>query len=205
MIDLPHTIAEIPVQALEALRAGRKLDAIRIVRETSGVDLETAKARVDAALAVEAKALPARSPASTAVLDYLAGSMKFPLACALGAGSLGLWIGIEYLSAIEKQMDSGLFMLMMLGVPMIVTAAGLMIWARRWKKMRNAEEAQATTSPPPARARFGGLPDPGMPAAAVAALDRGETITAIKVLREELGLGLAEAKARIDAELAKRR
>lgn len=70
--------------------------------------------------------------------------------------------------------------------------------------------------PPPAataRAKFGGLPDPGsapapvagLPAGAMSALDRGEIIEAIKIVREESGLGLAEAKARVDAELSKRR
>lgn len=204
-MEIPHTAVDIPIAALEALRAGRTIEAVRIVRETTGVDLATAKARVDAAMAVEHEAPRRRPPVSETLLDYLAGSIKFPLACALGAGALGLWIGIEFFPNAGKHMDSGLFMLMMLGVPMIVTAAALMGWARRWRKKRNEEALAAATPAPPARARFGGLPDSGLPAAARAALDRGETITAIKVLREELGLGLAEAKQRIDAELAKRR
>jgi ribosomal protein L7/L12 len=38
-----------------------------------------------------------------------------------------------------------------------------------------------------------------MPAAAVAALERGETIEAIKIVREVRGLGLKEAKDLVDA------
>lgn len=205
MIVIPHTAVDIPVAALEALRAGRTAEAVRIVHESSGVDLATAKARVDAAMAVEHGSPSRRSPVTTAFLDFLAGSMKFPLACAMGAGALGLWIGTELFPHAGKYMDTGLFMLMMLGVPMIATAVALMGWARRWRKMRQDEALLATAPSPPARPRFGGLPDADLPAAALAALNRGDAITAIKLLRDELGLGLAEAQQRVEAELAKRR
>ncbi len=172
MIDVPHTAVDIPVTALEALRAGRTAEAVRIIHESSGVDLATAKARVDAAMSVEHGSLSRRSPATTAFLDFLAGSMKFPLSCAMGAGALGLWIGAELFPHAGKYMDTGLFMLMMLGVPMIATAVALMGWARRWRKMRQDEAHLAAAPAPSVRARFGGLPEAGLPASALAAASR---------------------------------
>jgi len=42
--------------------------------------------------------------------------------------------------------------------------------------------------------------EPALPAAAIVALNRGQVIEAIKLVREaEPGLGLADAKARVDA------
>jgi ribosomal protein L7/L12 len=43
--------AALPARAVSALREGRAIDAIKILRETEGVDLAKAKARVDAYLA----------------------------------------------------------------------------------------------------------------------------------------------------------
>jgi hypothetical protein len=186
-------------------------EAARMVSHTAGIDLQTAMARVEAALAVDATPAPARPSAWTTVGDYFAASLKFPLALALalGAGTAGLWLGIELMPHVTKYMDSGLFMLAMLGVPMIVCAIASMTWARRWRRRRE-QELLAPAPPskvPMQRARFGGLPDPGgaLPPQAMAALDRRDVIGAVKIVREQQGLGLTQAKHLIDAELARRK
>lgn len=84
---------------------------------------------------------------------------------------------------------------------------GLGSLARAWRGIR-----APATQVQPARERFGGLPDPGvfrekpaeLSAAAMAALDRGSIIDAIKIARGESGTGLSEAKALVDAEIARR-
>jgi ribosomal protein L7/L12 len=43
--------AALPARAVGALREGRAIDAIKVLRETEGVDLAQAKARVDTYLA----------------------------------------------------------------------------------------------------------------------------------------------------------
>jgi hypothetical protein len=72
------------------------------------------------------------------------------------------------------------------------------------KEAKELVDAVAKGGP---RSRFGGIPDPGsspavkagLPPEAQAALDRNDTIGAIKIVRESLGLGLAEAKQLVDA------
>jgi ribosomal protein L7/L12 len=152
----------------------------------------------------------------TAIGDYLAGSYKFPLAAGLGAGAAGLYAVIEFFPGFMKEYDPGMGMLIVLGAPLIAVAAALVVWQRRWRARRAAEHTAAAGEQEPAaslRGRFSGLPDPGaskpasagLPAAAKAALDRNDPIAAIKVLRAERKLGLAEAKALVDAELARRK
>jgi len=66
------------------------------------------------------------------------------------------------------------------------------------------------TAPPPAP-KFGGMADPGaappaeaLPPEVLAAIQRRDPITAIKLLREARGIGLREAKDLVDAEARKR-
>lgn len=49
----PATETPLPAQAIAALRAGRTVEAIRLVRESDGGDLARAKARVDAYVAAD--------------------------------------------------------------------------------------------------------------------------------------------------------
>jgi len=166
--------------------------------------------------------MPGRPDIATAIGDYLAGSYKFPLAAGLAAGAGALYGVIEFFPRFMKEYDPGLGMLIVLGVPLVVVAVALVIWQRRWRARRAAEDAaavpasvQAPDPParPAARDKFAGLPDPGaaprssagLPAAALAALDQNDPIAAIKLLRLERKLGLAEAKALVDAELLRRR
>lgn len=157
-----------------------------------------------------------RSGLATAIGDYLAGSYKFPLGAGLGAGAAAMYAVIEFFPGFMKAYDPGLGMLIVLGVPLVTVAAVLVVWQRRWRAMRATEHgaAPAATKPvAPPRGKFSGLPDPGasqpapavLPAAAMAALDQNDPIGAIKVLRAERGLGLAEAKAIVDSELVRRK
>jgi len=215
-----HATHSLPETAVAALRAGRTVDAIRLVREAKGIGLKEAKDLVDAAMARDTSLRGSgRSPVLEALGDFLAGSYKFPLAAGMGAGGFSLWFIGEFVPNFGKQFDPGLSMLVALGMPMVLVSGGLMVWARRWRRRRAAQAAEATQAAvaptPPARARFGGLPDPGVPnakpagavlsAQAAAALDRADPIAAIKIVRAETGLGLAEAKAVVDAALAARK
>lgn len=47
-------------------------------------------------------------------------------------------------------------------------------------------------------------PSPSLPATAIAALEQGQTIEAIKIVREEHGLGLKESKDLVDHYLKSR-
>ena len=216
----PHATHDLPETAAAALRAGRTVDAIRLVREAKGIGLKEAKDLVDAAMARDPSLRGSgHSPIVEALGDFLAGSYKFPLAAGLGAGALSLWFIGTYVPGFGKQFDPGLSMLVALGVPMVAVAGGLMVWARRWRRRRASQAApamqEAVAPAQPARAKFGGLPDPGaspakpagtvLSAQAAAALDRGDPIAAIKIVRSETGLGLAEAKAVVDAALAARK
>jgi len=150
----------------------------------------------------------------TTLGDYLASSWKLPLSAGLGAGALALWAVGELAPRSFREHDPGLVMLAVLGVPLVCTALALVAWQRRWRARRSAAlAAPAAPAAPAVRPRFSGLPDPGggpsvapgLPAAALAALDRDDPIAAIKAIRAERGLGLAEAKALVDAALAARR
>jgi|CXWL01.1.fsa_nt_gi hypothetical protein len=144
--------------------------------------------------------------------DYLADSWKAPLALGFALAFLTMYLIGEFFPDLTKKVDVGILMLTCLAVPMIGATLAWWIWAKSWRRRRAAPEASLAPAPPP-RTRFGGLPEPGgslrdpqgLPAAALAALDRDDPIAAIKVLRAELGLGLAEAKTRVDAELSRRR
>jgi ribosomal protein L7/L12 len=57
---------------------------------------------------------------------------------------------------------------------------------------------RAPTPPAPPPAQAAPAPARELPAAARQAIERGEVIEAIKIVREELGLGLAEAKQMVD-------
>ena len=211
------SIPELPDPAIAELRKGRTVEAIRLVREARGIGLKEAKEAVEAAMARDPSLrVSTRSPVATALIDFLAGSWKFPFAAGMGAGAFSLWGIGEFAPHLLKAYDPGLLMLAALGIPLVVVSGSLMLWARRWRAARAAEAgaalAAAAAPPTPARPRFGGLPDPGgpmpgdaLPAAAMAALDRDDPIAAIKALRAERGLGLAEAKALVDAERARRK
>ena len=209
-------LPDLPIEALQALRDGRTVDAVRVVREVNGMGLKEAADLVDAVVLRDPslRARAKRPPVANAIGDYLAGSYKFPLAAGLAAGSGALFAVIEFFPGFMKDYDPGLGMLIVLGVPLVGVATALAVWQRRWRKMRAAAAAAPLTAPATPRPKFGGLPDAGsaparsaagLPSAALAALDRNDPIAAIKILRVERKLGLAEAKALVDAELAKRR
>lgn len=213
--------SDLPAEALAALRQGRTIDAVRMLREKTGIGLKEAAERIDAALlrdpALRAKA--ARPPVLAAMGDYLASSWKFPLAAGLGMGAATLYLAGAVFPSVGKDFDPGIFILVALGLPLAATAIALVIWQRRWRARRAAEAAQPTAAPvPAARPRFAGLPDPGtsaipatpakpsaaFSAAVLGALERDDPIAAIKLLRAERGIGLAEAKAQVDAALRER-
>jgi hypothetical protein len=136
----------------------------------------------------------------------------------MGAGTL--YLAGAVFPSVGKDFDPGIFILVALGLPLAATAIVLVIWQRRWRARRAAEAAQPTAAPVPAvrpRPRFSGLPDPGtsatsapakpsasFSAAVLGALERDDPIAAIKLLRAERGIGLADAKALVDAALRER-
>ncbi|MSQ55245.1 MAG: hypothetical protein EXR31_07755 [Betaproteobacteria bacterium] len=206
--------SDLPEAALAELRRGRTVEAIRIVRETQGIGLKDAKERIDAAIARDPSLRASGgSPVAEAIGDYLASSSKFPLAAGLGVGAGTLWLAGTFFPHAGKDYDPGFFILVAMGAPLAATAIALMVWARRWRARRAAAAADAAAAAAPdtapARPRFGGLPDPGatrpptraaaLSAPAMAAIDRGDMIEAIKIVRTERNLGLAEAKALVDA------
>lgn len=159
--------------------------------------------RVDLPEPTPSRAGPKRG-IGVAIGDFLATGWKFPLAAGLGVGSLVFQALIELFPNAGKDQDPGVFMLGGMFAPFALTAVALMVWQRRWRKARSAEAA-ALAPPAAARATFAGIPDPGgLPVGAITALDQDDPVGAIKVLRAERGLGLAEAKALVDAELARR-
>ena len=209
-------IPEIPDPAIAELRAGRKVDAIRLVREKTGLGLKESKELVDAVLARDPSLRAANPDILTMVGDYLASSWKLPFAAGLGAGAFALWFVGEVAPKSFREQDPGLVILAVLGIPLVATAVALVVWQRRWRARRAAAlAAPVAPAAPPARPKFSGLPDPGaapapriaqdLPASALAALDRDDPIAAIKAIRAERGLGLAEAKALVDAVLVARR
>jgi drug/metabolite transporter (DMT)-like permease len=76
-----------------------------------------------------------------ALADYLAGSYKFPIAASLGVGAACSWALLSLFPDLGKGMDPGLVLLATLCLPMAVTAAALMIWARSWRRRRAEEQA----------------------------------------------------------------
>lgn len=76
---MPHPL---PEDVRAALAGGRKIDAIRLLRKRTGLNLAQAKA------AVEAGFLPDASPAPPAQLQGLAGSLPAEVQAALAAGNL---------------------------------------------------------------------------------------------------------------------
>ena len=207
--------SNLPAEALAALRQGRTVDAVRILREKSGIGLKEAAERVDAAVTRDPslRAVARRPPVVAAIGDYLASSWKFPLAGGLGAGAGTLYLAGAVFPSVGKGYDPGIFILIAMGLPLTAAAIVLVIWQRRWRAQRAADIALATAPPAPAaRSKFSGLPDPGaaaspqsaLSAAALVALDRDDPIAAIKIVRAERHLGLAEAKALMDAALRER-
>jgi hypothetical protein len=80
----PHAV--LPAEAIAALARGRKIEAIRIVRKTHGVDLKTAKERV------EAHALDHSGAAGDLSPGEVPAGRGFGWALALAAAaSLALW------------------------------------------------------------------------------------------------------------------
>lgn len=210
----PH-LPELPEEAIAALRGGRTVDAVRIVREKHGLGLKEAAERVDAAVQRDPRlAGAARPPVRAMIGDYLASSYKFPLSAGLGAGAASLYIVGEFFPQAAREYDPGIGILVGLGVPLVVVAALGIAWQRRWRARRAAEAAAPPPpAPAPARAKFAGLPDPGqapvasdgLTPSARASLDQNDPIAAIKALRAERKLGLAEAKAVVDAALRARK
>ena len=47
---MPMTSTELSARAITALREGRKIDAVKVVREETGLDLQSALAAIDARL-----------------------------------------------------------------------------------------------------------------------------------------------------------
>ena len=86
-----NPVPDLPAEALHALRQGRTIDAVRIVRETGGIGLKDAAERVDAAIArnPSLRATARRPPVIAALGDYLASGWKLPLAAGLGADDRG--------------------------------------------------------------------------------------------------------------------
>jgi|RhiMetdeSRZDD1v2_1073273.scaffolds.fasta_scaffold11750_12 Na+-transporting NADH:ubiquinone oxidoreductase subunit NqrD len=70
------------------------------------------------------------------LLDYLANSSRGPLVVALGVGLAVLMLVTTLFPDAGKGHDPALLMLLAFGAPMAITAVGLMIWARRWRKQR---------------------------------------------------------------------
>lgn len=124
--------SKIPAEARNALRDGRMVDAVRIVREAQGIGLKEAKDLVDAAVADD----PSLQPPG---------------------GKSGMLEGLFSLFGAKSKAPA------------------------------------ATIMQPEPKPMAGDLPAP-----ALAAIQRGDTIGAIKIVREELGLGLAEAKQLVD-------
>ncbi|MFN0162058.1 MAG: ribosomal protein L7/L12 [Burkholderiales bacterium] len=200
----------LPEAALTALREGRTLEAVHIVRDKFGVGLKEANDLVQESLARDPRSLGG-GPANMreALGDYLASTSKFPLAAGFGAGAFGLWVFGTYFPNVGQDYDPGVMVLVAMGIPMVVMAAVLMIWARRWRARRAAGNTPGETAGRVAAASVAGrgsVPRQGvLPDAARAALDRDDPIAAIKVVREVHGLGLAEAKAVVDAAIVKPR
>jgi ribosomal protein L7/L12 len=213
-MNVEKPASKLPAEALAALRQGRTSDAIRVVREKTGIGLKEAAERVDAALQRDPSLLAAasRPPIFAAIGDYLASSWKFPLAAGLGMGAGALYLAGAVFPGVGKDFDPGIFILVAMGLPLTATAIALVIWQRKWRARRGAETTPASAPAPAERPKFAGLPDPGAPtasqsalsAAALTALDRGDPIAAIKILRGERGIGLAQAKALVDAEILAR-
>ena len=67
----------LPAAAVAALHEGRKIDAIRIVRQERGVDLKAAKDAVDAYIdsqpGLQASLSPRQSEATRRLLGWIAG------------------------------------------------------------------------------------------------------------------------------------
>jgi ribosomal protein L7/L12 len=77
-IRLPqqHVTGDLPADVIAAIEAGNTIDAIRILREQTGMDLKSAKTAVDAHIA-------AASPAGAAPREVKSGCMPL-LVVALG-------------------------------------------------------------------------------------------------------------------------
>ncbi|MBL8379458.1 MAG: hypothetical protein JNM79_16435 [Burkholderiales bacterium] len=203
----------LPEAALAALRDGRNVEAVGIVRERLGVSLAEANQLVQRSLEIDPQSSGDRRTYGEAIGDYLAGSYKFPLAAGLGAGATSLWMVGEFFPQLGKGIDPGVMILVAMGIPLVVVAVLLMVWARRWRARRAAPPASGMTSSPAISpgapwmtgANAGASRDSGLPAEASAALDRDDSIMAIKAVRSARGLGLAEAKAVVDAAIAARR
>jgi hypothetical protein len=72
----------------------------------------------------------------TTVLDYIAHSYRGPFAIALGVGLAGSQLVLLLFPGLGKGYDPAVMLLASFGLPMTVTAIGLMIWARRWRARR---------------------------------------------------------------------
>lgn len=204
-----HTL---PAAAATALRAGRTTEAIRIVRNTERIGLKEAKARVDQALASDPALRSLQRPGIAQMLgDYLAQSWKTPLAAGFALAFCLMYLIASLFPDLIKKYDVGMLMVITFTVPFVLSAAVWFPWSRAWRRKRAMPSAAAPIAPP--RPRFGGLPSPrsaapgdaGLPHEALAALDRDDPIAAIKIVRAERGLGLAQAKALVDKAIGERR
>jgi hypothetical protein len=78
------------------------------------------------------------SPALETFLDYVAGSYRFPLAMAFGAGAGVSTAFFTWFPELGKGYDPGLILLLTLGAPMVIVAGVSMAWARSWRRRRAA-------------------------------------------------------------------
>jgi len=67
----------------------------------------------------------------SSVADYLASSYGLLLAVSLAVGFGVSTVVMTFLPDVGKGQDPGLLLLLTFALPMVVTAIGLMIWARR--------------------------------------------------------------------------
>jgi len=78
------------------------------------------------------------SSALEAFLDCIAGSYRFPLAMAFGAGAGVFTAFFTWFPELGEGYDPGLILLLTLGVPMVAVAGVSLAWARSWRRRRAA-------------------------------------------------------------------
>lgn len=169
------------------LREGRKIMAVKRYRELTGVGLAEAKAVIDdleqqlgagVELARQSIPLPESTPPATPNMDALAAQV---VSLVRGGNK------IEAIRVYREAMNVGLRE----AKEAVETIEG---------QLRQDRPAPVPAPPPaPPAAQRAGRPVPAWMAPVVDQLQRGNKIGAIKAYREATGVGLAEAKATVEA------
>jgi hypothetical protein len=80
---------------------------------------------------IQSRPMPRRDSWLSSIADYIASSYRLLLALSLAVG-LGVSTAVmTFLPDVAKGQDPGLVLLLTFALPMVVTAIGLMVWARR--------------------------------------------------------------------------